>query len=320
MVYVAPALLVAAIVLWRKAWASSPHRRTWAIVAAAAFLLWPLLAKPLPWAYGPVNAGLSLAMAIKVVDVQQGHVRAETLQSWWRFLVWFIVPPDTHFAIEASHRARLRRTGLRRWARGVAKVLGLLSLIYFDARHVWPWPWHAWADAFGIYFIVSGLADFLTGTTLLLGFATQEVFAAPFAARSPAEFWGRRWNLFVNHFFRRQIFLPLVKGGHTFRAATAVFLLSGLAHEYFVLVCVPVQSFLPGYMTAFFALQGAAVVAGSWWRRHGARFAPDSVKVAMHFVWMACTVWLFVRPIDPVVTAFELFVRQFVFGEPFNSL
>ncbi|MDX2019106.1 MAG: MBOAT family protein [Deltaproteobacteria bacterium] len=313
MFFVAPALLVAAVVVWRKSWPASPRRRMWAIITAAAFLLWPLLAKPLPWAYGPLNAGLSLAMAIKVVDVQQGRVRPDTLASWWRFVVWFIVPPDTHFANDAADRARMRRAGIRRWGRGVVKAVCLLVLLWFDARHAWPWPLRAWADAFGIYFMVSGLADFVTGTTSLCGFATQEVFAAPFLSRSPGEFWGQRWNLFVNHFFRRHVFMPLIKRG-VFRAAAVVFLLSGLAHEYFVLVCVPTQAFLPGYMTAFFVVQGLAVMAGTWWRAHHARFAPAPFKVAMHFAWMACTVWLFVRPIDPVITAFESFVRSLVFG------
>lgn len=316
----APVLLVAAVLVCRKSWAVSPHRRTWAIVAASAFVLWPLLAKPLPWVYGPLNAGLSLAMAIKLVDVQQGRVRADTLASWWRFLVWFVVPPDTHFADEAAYRAKLRPVGLRRWGRGCVKAVCLLILIHLDARHAWPWPLSAWADAFGIYFLISGLADFVTGSTLLCGFATQEVFAAPFVSRSPAEFWGRRWNLFVNQFFRRQVFKPLVKGGHVFRAAALVFLLSGLAHEYFVLVSVPLPAFLPGYMTAFFLLQGAAVLAGRLWRNPGARFVPSPLKVALHLMWMACTVWLFARPIDPVIRAFESFVRQFVLAVPLSFL
>lgn len=150
---------------------------------------------------------------------------------------------------------------------------------------------------------------------MLVGFDTQEVFAAPFLARSPADFWGRRWNLFVNNFFRRHVFRPLAKGRHTFAAAFAVFLLSGLAHEYFVFVCVSREQFLPGLMTAFFLVQGLAVIAATWLRTHlrPIFFVPTPLKIAAHFFWMAATVWLFIKPLDPGLIEFERLVRPFLY-------
>lgn len=302
-----PLPLVVAVTILRRLWPRWKQRSWWAWGFAAAFLLWPLLTRGGLWVLGPVAAGLGLAMAMKMVDVQAGRVTAVTIESWWRFAVWFVVPPRTQWEALPVARGILRTIGLARLARGCLKAAGLCFLLYLDARHRWSWPLAAWAAAFEMYFMVSGLSDFVTGATSLLGFSTQEVFRAPFLASSPADFWGHRWNLFVSDFFRRRLFLPLANGNHVYRGAFAVFLASGLAHEYFVFVCVKPAEFLPGYMTAFFLLQGLAVMAGTWTKAHlrPVRFAPRWVKVGLHLFWLAATVWLFLEPIDPVVVSFE---------------
>jgi hypothetical protein len=253
-------------------------------------------------------------MAMKMADVQAGRVAAVTSQSWWCFALWFVVPPRTQWEVDGAQRRTLRTLGLRRWAQGCLKGALLFFLLYLDARHRWYWPLAAWAAAFELYFMVSGLSDFVTGATSLLGFATQEVFRAPFIASSPADFWGHRWNLFVSDFFRRRLFLPLAKGNHVYRAAFAVFFVSGLAHEYFVIVCVKPSEYLPGYMTAFFLLQGLAVMAATWCRAHlrPVRFAPRWLKIGLHLFWLAATVWLFLKPTEPVVSSFETAIRGFL--------
>lgn len=52
----------------------------------------------------------------------------------------------------------------------------------------------------------------------------------PFAARSVAEFWGRRWNLWISDWFRYVIFQPLRR--RPGRALWLAFSVSGLLHEY----------------------------------------------------------------------------------------
>jgi D-alanyl-lipoteichoic acid acyltransferase DltB (MBOAT superfamily) len=251
-------------------------------------------------------------MAMKMVDVQSGRVSAITIGSWWRFAVWFVIPPHTHWQSDLAVRKALRRDGLLRWSRALLKTVLLLFLVHLDARHRWSWPLSEWAAAFELYFMVSGLSDFVTGASTLLGFSTHQVFRAPFLARSPADFWGHRWNLFVSGFFRRHLFLPLAKRNHVYFGAFAVFLVSGLAHEYFVIVCVKRSEYLPGYMTAFFLLQGVAVMVGTWGRSHWrfVRFSPVSFKVGLHLLWLAITVWLFLEPIEPVVIALETTIRN----------
>ena len=306
-----PFFLIAAVTAARRSLHTWPHRRRWAYVVATLFLLSPLAMEFGSIFLSATSVGLALAFSIKVADLHAGRVDPATLQSWWRFVVWFVIPPRTRWPDDAQARKQVRRMVLRRWARLGCKAVLLLALLRLNARHVWPWPLGIWAAAFQVYFIISGFSDLVTGTAMLVGFDTQEVFAAPFLARSPADFWGCRWNLFVSDFFRRHIFRPLAKGGHTFAAAFAVFLLSGLAHEYFVFVCVSRDQFWPGLMTAFFLIQGLAVIAAAWLRSHlrPIFFVPTPLKIASHFLWLAATVWLFIKPLDPGIIEFERLVR-----------
>lgn len=303
--------VVVGVMLGRHRWAA---RRTWTAGVAAALVSVPLWI-PLP--FGPwrcVAAALSLAMAMKTLQLQTGLAPPSALPRAAVFLLWFVFPPRTQSVQTKAARWEVRRQGLWRLARGCGKAVLLLALIAAHARQTWPWPLGVLAGAFEIYFILSGLADALTALTCLLGFATDEVFAAPFAARSPADFWGRRWNLFVSGFLRRQVFAPLARGGHVYRGAAAVFLLSGLAHEYFVLVSVGAAAYEGGFMMAFFALQGVAVMAAAWWRAHlrPARFAPAWLKVSAHWLWLAATAPLFIYPLRKVLDAFEAPLRAWV--------
>ncbi len=305
------AALWGALVTMRQRWPQLPQKRLWTALVAAAFAALPLLV-PIPQATTrAVVAALALASGIKAAQLQAGLVAPQTQACWWRFLVWLLIPPRTMWGATAYARGQARRQGLRRWGRALIKAALLLLLIQLQARQTWHWPLGVWAGAFEIYFIISGLADLVTGLTSLAGFVTDDVFAAPFVARSPADFWGQRWNLFVSGFLRRFVFVPLVRGGHVYRAAAAVFLVSGLAHEYFVFVSVERGAYEPGYMLAFFALQGAAVMGGAWWRAHlkPLRFSPAGVKIVVHLVWLAATAPLFIWPIRSLLDAFEAPLR-----------
>lgn len=305
------AALVLALVTLRQRWPGLSRKRLWTAVVAAAFAALPLVVAIPQDSARAVVAALALACAMKATQLQAGLVAPQTQASWWRFLLWLLVPPRTVWGPTPQIRGEARRQGLRRWGRALAKAALLVLLIQLQARQTWRWPLGVWAAAFEIYFIVSGLADLVTGLTSLLGFVTDEVFGAPFVARSPADFWGQRWNLFVSGFLRRFVFVPLARGGHVYRGAAAVFLVSGLAHEYFVFVSVERGAYEPGYMLSFFALQGAAVMGGAWWRAHlrPVRFSPAGVKVVAHLVWLAVTAPLFIWPIRTLLDNFEAPLR-----------
>lgn len=79
----------------------------------------------------------------------------------------------------------------------------------------------------------SGYTDMAIGSAALLGYAMPENFNAPYAAKSPQDFW-RRWHISLSTWLRDYLFIPLggSKGGPA-RTATALGLtmvLGGLWH------------------------------------------------------------------------------------------
>jgi hypothetical protein len=75
-------------------------------------------------------------------------------------------------------------------------------------------------------------------TSLLSGINTVAVNDSPLTkATSPSDFWGNRWNRMVSSGLKRGVFVPLRKA--TFSrptAALATFAVSGLIHEYILIV------------------------------------------------------------------------------------
>ncbi|MGV8038686.1 MAG: MBOAT family O-acyltransferase [Thermoanaerobaculaceae bacterium] len=72
--------------------------------------------------------------------------------------------------------------------------------------------WQAWlalaAFMLQIYFDFAGYSDMAIGLGRMLGFATPENFAHPYAARSLTDFW-RRWHLTLTFWLRDFVFLPI---------------------------------------------------------------------------------------------------------------
>jgi len=92
----------------------------------------------------------------------------------------------------------------------------------------------AYFFAFQIYCDFSGYTDIALGISSLLGLNLMDNFRRPYLSRSTAEFWGERWHISLNRWFRDYLYIPL--GGS--RAGPArqyinvmtVFLVSGLWH------------------------------------------------------------------------------------------
>ena len=82
----------------------------------------------------------------------------------------------------------------------------------------------------------------------------------PWLARGPADFWGRRWNLWFSDWFRFVIFQPLRR--RPALAVVAVFFVSGLMHELVLNVplCIITGRAPFGSMMIYFLLQAAAVL------------------------------------------------------------
>jgi hypothetical protein len=75
-------------------------------------------------------------------------------------------------------------------------------------------------------------------TSLLSGINTVAVNDSPLTkATSPSDFWGNRWNRMVSSGLKRGIFVPLRKASFSRpMAALATFAVSGLIHEYILIV------------------------------------------------------------------------------------
>ncbi|HAV64944.1 MAG TPA: hypothetical protein DCY13_21555 [Verrucomicrobiales bacterium] len=127
------------------------------------------------------------------------------------------------------------------------------------------------------------LGEMLYGLVALLwlpaGFVLPRVFRNPMAARSLADFWGRRWNLWFNDWFRYVIF-DRMRSRPVF-AIWLVFALSGLMHE--LVLGVPFLLLtgknILGIMTLYFLLQGAGVV----FEHRMLRGRPAAKRI---FVWL----------------------------------
>lgn len=79
----------------------------------------------------------------------------------------------------------------------------------------------------------SGYTDLAIGSAALLGYSMPENFDAPYAAKSPQDFW-RRWHISLSSWLRDYLFIPLggSKGGpaRTAAALGLTMVLGGLWH------------------------------------------------------------------------------------------
>ena len=101
----------------------------------------------------------------------------------------------------------------------------------------------------------------------------------PFAARSVADFWGRRWNLWMSDWFRYAIFTPLRR--RPVLALCLIFFLSGVLHEFVLnlaLWLVTGQK-LFGTMMLYFLLQAAGVLVER-------RFPKNHPRANLLFTWL----------------------------------
>jgi hypothetical protein len=101
----------------------------------------------------------------------------------------------------------------------------------------------------------------------------------PFAARTLADFWGRRWDLWMSDWFRFAIFAPLRR--RPMLAVWLVFFVSGLLHEYVLNLTLWLVTGrkLFGSMMVYFLLQGAGMLA----ERRFLRSHPSANRL---FTWL----------------------------------
>lgn len=101
----------------------------------------------------------------------------------------------------------------------------------------------------------------------------------PFAARSIADFWGRRWNLWMSDWFRFAIFAPLRR--RPVLAVWLIFFFSGLLHEYVLNLSLWLVTgrILFGTMMLYFLLQPVGMLIER-------RFLKHHPRVNILFTWL----------------------------------
>ena len=130
---------------------------------------------------------------------------------------------------------------------------------------------------------------------LLCRYDAAEVFVAPMAARSPREFWGRRWNMTFRNTSHRLIFAPL-QAQSPVLAGALVFLWSAALHEYLVIASLRTST---GEMGAFFVIHGIAALLDTRFRARAP--LPKAMGIGLHWLWMWCTSPLFFAPLLAIV-------------------
>lgn len=197
-----------------------------------------------------------LGMKAVVLAAARGEGAARLpLGRWLLFtLAWFGMQPRAFSRRRRGGDARalawrgLRNAGMGAGCIVVARALGGVS----DSA-----PSSVWAVlllALGLSLLVHfGVFTLLTAAFTSRGYAVRVPFDAPLRARSPAEFWARRWNRGFAEMTSLAVHRPLRARLGARGAYLAAFVVSGLLHE--VAISLPVRAGY-GLPTLYFALQG----------------------------------------------------------------
>ncbi len=112
----------------------------------------------------------------------------------------------------------------------------------------------AWVALVGLAFVrLFAAFDFWALVFRRLGFPVEKPWDNPAAATSLRDFWGRRWNRIMSGMLRDLLFTPLARHVGVVAATAAVFLYSGVFHEF---VSVLARGGY-GRPTLYFLIQGA---------------------------------------------------------------
>lgn len=262
------------------------------VVALAACVLPFLL--PLSQPFLRASAAVaSWVVLIKTFEFATGREQPAT--DFVDFLLYLVIPAVVRWQTP-------RRRDTRRIVRTLLTSLMQLSiaaaLVMLASRVDRGHPVQLIIAQFCLYFSLAGAFNFVVVPLALLGLDYDDPFDNPLASRTPGEFWGRRWNTWVNHLLYRYIFVPMRGRHHPIRGTLAAFAFSGAFHE--VIVAVGTLSF-SGWMFAFFLVQGLLVMATLHWKafRHLAKRAPV-LTWALTLMVMLSTGVMFVRGADGI--------------------
>jgi MBOAT, membrane-bound O-acyltransferase family len=196
---------------------------------------------------------------------------------------------------------RMGMAARRLGAGAVGLVVGLLltalgQSMDLPARDIWL---DSSLKALEIYALAGGANSLMVGAFALAGYRVSDAFRYPIFARSLLDFWSR-YNVWIHRWLKRHVFEPI---GHRGRRPAlgilAVFALSGLLHEYLMVLAIPE---LVGRQFAFFGLHGLGALGGTWLGRRyrtvvGHR-VPHTLAVTATLAFVLATAPIFIRCMD----------------------
>ena len=260
-------------------------------VAFAACAL-PFLLPPEEPFLRAAAALLTWLFMVKTLQFTAGH---ETPTGPVDLLLFLLIPAVVRWQTpRRPDMGRARRTlGTSVMQLGLALFL-MFIVLQLDSRH----PIQILTTQFGIYLGLAGATNLATVSLALRGLDHDDAFDNPLVSRTPGEFWGRRWNTWVNHMLYRYVFTPAGGRRHPVRGTMLAFAVSAALHEGFVVVGT--REFT-GWTGGFFLVQGLIVVATSQSRsfRQFARQSPG-LSWAFTLIVMLATGVMLVRGVDGI--------------------
>jgi hypothetical protein len=147
----------------------------------------------------------------------------------------------------------------RQWLEAAALTALGAGLIWGVARFLAWWPDLAsWVAMSGlIVFCHFGTLELLSCTWRSQGILARPLMDHPWQASNLADFWGRRWNTAFRDLAYRLVLLPVMRRAGPTAALVAVFLFSGLVHDFVISVSARGGYGLP---TLYFLIQAAGTL------------------------------------------------------------
>jgi hypothetical protein len=191
---------------------------------------------------------------------------------------------------------------LHRLAAGAASlVLGLTLAAWGQALRLPDrgFPWDPTFKTMEIYLLAGGANHLLVAALALAGYRITDAFRYPILAHSVLDFWSR-YNVWIHRWLKRHVFEPIGRRRRRpVMGILAVFAVSGLLHEYLVVLAAPD---LLGWQSAFFGLHGLGAIGGTWIGRRCQRLAgrrlPRPLAIAATLGFVLATAPLFIHCLD----------------------
>jgi hypothetical protein len=277
--------------------------RHWRLIAATILVGLPQAAPLLlghRWPLGTFLAAVySGILGLKMVDL---FGRAGPIPSYGRALIflsfWPSLDRDRVMLPLRIGRARIVAGRLGRAAVDLAIGLAFLAA---DVAHGRMPGFDYVLGLFEILFLGQAANHLMIAGFALIGYQVDDAFRYPVLARSILDFWSR-YNVWIHRWLKRHVFDRVGGRRRPTAAILATFAVSGLLHEYLIVVALPD---LIGRQLAFFLLHGFGGIAGARlgrvYRARRGRPVPWPLGAAAALTFMIATGYLFVSCLDRIV-------------------